>query len=372
MAEAEKQTGFSDWGDEEFRKGFRILLKSLQTEANLSLLGKLIIKKNLARLLANRLRIQNDFTQHSEIRKESINKPLFIIGLPRTGTTLLYNLLARDPGARTPLLWELFQPSPPPEENTRESDPRIEMVRKRYQQMDRLVPQMRAIHNMNPTEPEECVMLFQNIFASHIFSWAYDVPSYTRWILQHDMVPAYRYYKSILQLLQWRTPGEHWSLKSPHHLFHLDALLTVFPDACFIQTHRHPEKAVGSFCSLVTTMRRVNSKRADQAYIGKTQLEGLATGTERGMDAREKANPAQFYDLQYQDLIADPKGQVRKIYNYFGYPINEKMEAGMENWLTNNRQHKHGKHTYTLEQFGLSSNAIERRFSRYMDAFGIE
>ena len=372
MANACKQTGLSDWGEEDFLTPLTVLLDAYEREADLSLLGRLIVQKNMIRLLTNRLRIQSDLTRHPEILQQPVNKPLFIVGLPRTGTTLLFNLLDQDPRSRTPLWWELYLPSPPPEKETRQTDPRIAFLHKQSRRMARMIPLMRSIHPMTATSLEECYFIFQNMFSSWFFNLMYNVPTYGRWLSQHDMVPAYRYYRSVLQLLQWRTPGEHWTLKSPHHLFHLDALLAVFPDACIIHTHRDLVKAIGSSCSMMAMFRRMSSHNADPTIIGSSILNDLAIGVDRAMDVRKSAPAGRFYDLHYRDLMADPKGQVKKIYDYFGYPFDEGMSAGMDHWLRENRQHKHGVHHYSLEQFGLSAQQIRARFAEYIDQYAIE
>lgn len=372
MAAARKQTGLSDWGEDDFLTPLTVLLDAYEKEANLSLLGRVIMQKTMERLLANRLLIQRDFTNHPEILQKPVDKPLFIIGLPRTGTTLLFNLLAQHPGARTPLFWELFLPSPPPEEATRQTDPRIAVADESNRYMNRIFPLMRSMHETTPTSPEECLFIFQYAFSTIFFALTYNVPTYSHWLMQQDMVPAYRYYRSVLQLLQWRTPGAHWTLKSPHHLFFMDALLSVFPDACIIFTHRDVAKTIGSTCSLIAMLRRVTSRNADPIAIGSSVLETLATGVDRAMEVRKHADAGQFYDLDYRDLMTDPKGQVKKIYDYFGYPLAEGMSAGMDHWLHENRQHKHGVHHYSLEQFELSAQQIRARFAEYMKQYNIE
>ena len=372
MAAASKQTGLFDWGEEDFLTPLTVLLDAYEKEADLSLLGRLVAQKSITRLLANRLRIQSDFTCHPEILQQPVNKPLFILGLPRTGTTLLFNLLDQDPRTRAPLYWELLQPSPPPDPATRHTDPRIAFAERMAQQTDRFLPAMRSIHMMDATVLEECYFIFQIMFSSCFYGLLYNVPSYNAWLRQCDMVPAYRYFRSVLQLLQWRMSEEHWTLKSPHHLFHVDALLKVFPDACIVHTHRDMAKAIGSSCSLMTTLRQMNSRHADPEAIGSAVFGELATGVDRAVEVRKRADAGRFFDVHYRDLIADPKGQVRKIYDYFGYPFDEQMSAGMDHWLNENRQHKHGVHRYSLEQFGLSTHQIRERFAEYIAQYNIE
>ena len=215
-------------------------------------------------------------------------------------------------------------------------------------------------------------MLFQSAFSTVFFGLLYRVPSYNRWLLRQDMAPAYRYYRSVLKLLQWRTPAGHWVLKSPHHLFHLDALFAVFPDACVVHLHRDVSKAVASTCSLMSVYRQVNCRSFDPGELGRSVLEDLATGVDRAMEARGEVAPARVFDLDYHDLVADPKGSVRRICDHFGYEIDERMDAGMDRWLNRNRQHKYGVHRYSLEEFGLTGPQVRERMAGYVREYALD
>jgi hypothetical protein len=234
-----------------------------------------------------------------------------------------------------------------------------------------LAPHFPAIHPLSATGPEECVFLFQNTFMSVVFDAYSEVPDYIAWLLQQDLTPAYRYYRQQLQVLQWRWPGRHWVLKSPHHLFFLDVLLTVFPDACIVQTHRDPSTAVASLCSLMATSRRFYSDRVAEERLGGPCLATWGTALDRMLRVRETADPARFYDLHYDDLLADPMEAVSRIYAHFGYTATPGMEAGMRRWLAAHPQDRHGVHRYSLSQFGLDSATIERRCSAYIQRFHV-
>ena len=325
MAAAIKETGLSDFGSDDFVTPLDVLVDGYEKDAGLSFLGRLIVRQTIVRLLSNRLKVQRDFTNHPEILKQTVPRPLFVLGLPRTGTTLLFNLLAQDPHARVPLWWELFHPSPPPESVTRETDPRIATADRANRFANHIFPMLRSTHATTARSPEECIFIFQMAFSTPFFALTHHMPTYGRWLMQCGMVPAYHYYRSVLQLLQWRTPSVHWTLKSPHHLFHLDALLKVFPDACIIFTHRDVAKTLGSTCSMLAILRRVNSRNTDLARLGSTVLEFLATGVDRAMAVREQADANRFYDLDYRDLMTDPTGQVRRALNHFGYQYDERI-----------------------------------------------
>jgi hypothetical protein len=232
-----------------------------------------------------------------------------------------------------------------------------------------LAPHFSAIHPLSATGPEECIFLFQNTFMSVVFDAYSEVPDYIAWLLHQDLTPAYRYYQQQLQLLQWQWPGTHWVLKSPQHLFFLDVLLTVFPDACVVQTHRDPATALASLCSLMATARRLYSDRVVEQRLGASCLATWGTALDRMLHVREATDPARFYDLQYEDLLADPIAAVSRIYAHFGYAVTPGMEAGMQRWLAAHPQHQHGVHRYSLTQSGLDCATVARRCAAYLQRF---
>lgn len=371
LSAAIRKTGLSDWGDESFRIPLRILLESLEKEADLNFIGRYLLRDRCIRLLVNRLRIQADLKRYPEILQVPVQRPLFILGLPRTGTTLLHNLLAQDSSSRWLRCWELFNPSPPPERETSENDPRVEDVKKLIRSYNYLAPKLASAHYLNAIGPEECNQLFEHEFTGLIFELSADVPSYVKWLIAHDMVGPYRSFREQLQLLAWRYSGEYWLLKAPAHLLNLDALLSVFPDACIIQTHRDPLKVIPSLCSLSAIAREIYSDRVDLKVIGEHWLNRLAIGLEREMQVRESANFAQFYDVNYNDLVRDPIHTIHQIYEYFGYEFKPQFEKNMKSWLSQNPQHKHGIHRYSLEQFGLQPVEVSQRFAKYCERFNI-
>ena len=369
MAAAQRRTGLSDWGDASFQEAFRRLLEAYERTAQLHVLGRLALRQECLRLLSNRLHMQEDLQRCPRIAHTPIKKPLVIVGLPRTGTTVLHYLLAQDPSARVPRLWELLQPSPPPCPETVATEPRRKQAEQMIRRALALAPHFQALHPLSATGPEECVFLFQHTFMSVVFEAYGEVPDYITWLLHQDLTPAYRYYRQQLQVLQWRWPGDHWVLKSPHHLFFLDVLLTVFPDACVVQTHRDPATALASLCSLMATTRSLYSQCVAAQRLGAQCLATWGTALDRMLRVRAAADPARFYDLQYEDLLADPMEAVSRIYGYFGYTAPPGMEAGMQRWLAAHPQHQHGVHQYTLRQFGLDRTTVARRCAAYLHRF---
>jgi len=368
---AQRQTGFSDFGEFFSEKGLQILLRSLEREGNLNLLGRRGVKRDCIRLLSNILRITNDLKRYPEIQDAPLRRPLFITGLPRTGTTFLHNLLACDPKARVPLMWELYLPSPPPTSKTRKNDPRIEVARKRVERLLKIAPHLSLLHPLDPEGPDECFHLFKNSFMTPAFVLMANVGEYLEWLYAQDMMPAYRCYRRQLQLLQWRCPGEYWTLKSPSHLPFLDSLLTIFPDARIIQTHRDPLKVVLSFCSLVLTGWQMSSDRIDIKQIGSQCLRILKESVDRSIAVRKATRRSQFFDLHYRNLVDDPIGTVRRIYYHFDLDFGSQMEKGMERYLSTTHRVKEATHRYALDTFGLNKRAVRQMFSDYTKKFNI-
>lgn len=365
LAEAERRTGLSDWGDDRFREGLRILVEAFEEQGSAHTFGRIFFREYCLRALTNRLKTTDDLKRHPEILEVPIPRPLFITGLPRSGTTFLHRLMCEDPAARPLFFWETLEPSPPPRAETSQTDPRIERARKAVRMVDALAPKVRAAHAFDADTPEECNSLFAQGFMAGISGFLFDVPKYVEWLDEQDLHASYRDLRRHLQHLSWRWPGNPWLLKAPAHLFGLDSLLEAFPDACIVQTHRNPLQVLPSLCRLSAAFRGIVSDRVDLRRLGDQYTEAMVRGTDRAMRARASADPARFFDVSYSALIADPIGQVRRVREYFGYPYDDALEARMTRWLAENPQHKHGVHRYSLDEFGLDPNAVNERFAAY-------
>jgi len=363
---ARRRTGLSDWGGDSFRAGLRVLLESDNTEAHLSLLGKLAVRFEYLRSLCNRLRIQDTFNRHPEILDCPIRRPLFIVGFPRTGTTLLHNLLALDPQARAPLMWELLWPAPPEGDGP---DPRIKWAKRGMGVTYALMPGLRVAHPVSATAPEECFFLLENEFLCLGFEMVRYVPRYAAWLFKQDFIPAYASYRRQLQLLQWRRPPHRWVLKSPFHLPSLDALLCAFPDASIIQTHRDLAEVAPSMCSLMHVVRRGFSRHVDPLRLGKDWLDTWSEAISRAMRVRANSDPGLFIDVDYRELIADPIGVVRRLYAQLGLTFTTELGERMKSWLNDERRQERRAHRYALADFGLSRAMIEERFATYAQSF---
>ncbi len=369
LATARRRTGLTEFRDEAFRVPLGVLIQSFRDDARLHPFGRMMMRRRLVAFACNRLRIDNDLRRHPEILDEPIRRPLFVTGLPRTGTTLLHNLLSLDPASRPLLTWEAFWPSPPPHPSAGQTDSRVKRARALVNLMYWLAPQFRIIHALDPDGPDECVSLTFNTFVSQAFSMMANLTRYEAWLTElafDQWVVAYRYYKTQLQLLQWQRRAEHWILKSPMHLPALDALLAVFPDACIVQTHRDPIKAVPSLCSLAATVHAIVTDELNLSEIGLRIAQTWAEATRRADDVRD-TSPEHFLDVHYDDLIGDPIATVHRIYEHFGYGRSERMDSAMRDWLARDASQKRASHRYDLAQFGLDPPTITRLFSGYYE-----
>jgi Sulfotransferase family len=364
-------TKLEDFGDDRYLEPLGILLASLRDEAQLTPAGVFFARGAIVQSLSNRLRLQADWNRYPEIDAVRIDSPIFIVGLPRTGTTLLQNLLSLDQPRRNLLGWEAAHPSPPPTSLTYETDSRIRAAERTTRLLDYLAPQARSLHPVAPQMPTECVTLFNNSFASLELATIYQVWTYLDWCLQADFAPHYSYYHRQLKLLQWRNDRGPWLLKSPAHLFWLDELVGQFPDARVIQTHRDPLQAVVSFCSLAGVLQQIGSGSIESRGLGAVWPGVWAEGLRRASAARDRVDVTTF-DCHYGRLVGDPISTVRELYATFEMELEPGFERRMRAWLASHRQHEGGVHTYSPEQFGMVRDVERARFAAYCNRFGID
>jgi len=371
---ARAQTGLHDLGDEWFREPLGVLVDSLEHEARLSALGRIIVRTRLVGALATRLRVEDLVQRHPEILDLDLGPVLVIAGLQRTGTTLLHRLLAATPDLRAVRSWEALSPAPIPGEPigpdgrpTR----RVQQARRAQRVLERIAPEFFAIHPVEYDQPEEDVLLLDVSFMSQSPEATTWVPSYARWLETQDHTPAYAYLRRLLQVLQWQQPGRGWVLKTPHHMEHLDVVLRVFPGATVIQTHRDPLQTMPSFCSMVCHGASIFSDTVDARAMSEHWVRKVGRMIERSTHVRSTHDPARFIDVAYADLIADPIAQLRRIHRFAGLPFDAEAERAAEERLRHQVRHKYGRHHYRLEDFGLTAERIEREFGAYRERYGI-
>lgn len=367
---AQQKTGLSDFGDESFREGLDVLCRSLTNEARLHPVGMAIMRFRLIGMLVSRLRLQQQLVLHPQILDEPIERPLIIAGLQRTGTTFLQRLLAADPAARALYAYEAMNPIAPQGLWSRLPDFRRLVARLSEKALKYMAPQFFAIHPVDATAPEEEVLLMEHSFMSQVPESMANVPSYAAWLATRDLTPVYRYLKSQLQLLQWQQPRRRWVLKSPVHLESLQPLLSVFPDAIIIQTHRDPTRTTGSYSSMMAHGHAVFSDQVDARAVAQHWLNRNIRMVEAGMRVREQF-PRSFVDVYYRDLMQDPMPQVRRIYEFAGLPLSSAALQAIEQSRLDNRQNKHGVHRYDLATFGLTESQIQQAYAAYIEFFQI-
>ena len=364
---ARQVAGGHSWVDLSFRPALELLVRSCDDTAALNRRGRRVLHAVVVRHLVNRLLIEAEVRARPEVRSQPVGAAIVVTGLPRTGTTLLHNLLALDPAFRALRLWEALRPVPPdPEGGT----PRDELVRRAeawLEQTYELVPGFRSIHAATAEGPEECDALLQNDFASQHFDDMFDAVSYSEWLATAPLRREYRSYADQLNVLRSGEDGARpWVLKSPSHLGHLDALLEAVPDATIVHCHRHPCEAVPSYASLVLTLRRAYSDEASATRVGRQAMHRAETAVARAMTMRREAGD-RFVDVAYRDLVGQPLVAVGRLYEQLGRRLPAAVEASMTTWLFRHPQHQHGRHTYASGTFGLGPEAIETAFSPYLD-----
>jgi len=370
---ATKATRLTDFGRDTFRRGLSQLLESLERDAALTSIGRLFAHGQITGLLATRLRLVEHRKRHPELARERVARPIFVLGLPRTGTTVLYGLLAQDPAHRSPLSWEVAFPCPPPREETYDCDPRIEQTDRQLDQLRRLAPGFDSIHPMAAGLPQECVAITALDFHSVQFSTTYRLPSYEKWLFEQDLRPAYRFHREFLQHLQSAYAKERWVLKSPGHLATIEALLDVYPDAMIVQTHRNPLEVLASVSSLHCVLRGAASDAVDPCEVGREQVELWSRTLRRGLAQRERVpdRAARFFDVRFPELLADPLDCVRRIYAHFDLELTQQARRRMARFLEANTRDKHGTHRYAPETFGIDPARDAREFEEYCRRFGL-
>ncbi|MBV6416042.1 MAG: hypothetical protein CMLOHMNK_00570 [Steroidobacteraceae bacterium] len=372
---ARRNTGLTDFGNEaDWREGFQRLLASLNEEARLNAVGRLIAFNDLLRHLENRLRVTDDIKRHPEILDVEIVKPLFMVGLPRTGSTIMHDLLAKDPANRVPMTWECHLMSPPPERATYETDPRIAICEAHFERTSRaLIPEFQALHEMGAHLAQECLMLNAFDFKSIIFANQFRIPAYQRWVEQSDPISVYRTHKRQLQYMQWLNPRERWVLKSTGYHWALDAICKVYPDARIVMTHRDPLKLIASHCSLVAMACTMGSDEVDRHEIGQIWSKSWEEAMRRGVAFRQSDLPAarNAFDMHFTEMLRDQVGMAQRIYAHFGMPMSEEVLTRMRAFIAGNPRDRHGTHRYTLEQFGLDRARERQRYRFYQEFFKV-
>jgi hypothetical protein len=366
LQHARSATGLEDFGDDLWREPFRVLIKSLEEEAQLTLMGRLMARNDIILWLNTRLAVTETVKKSPQILDEEVAAPMVIAGLPRSGTSILFELLSQDPDVGVPLMWEALQPCPPPETESYETDPRIEVADKLFTQWNRVAPEFASMHEMRGDIPAECGLLMAGTFISDHIASLHQTHSYSAWCIEADFLPVYRYHKMILQILQWKNPRKRWLLKAPEHQVHLDTLLQVYPDARIVQTHRDPIKCMASTTSLIGTLYSMRSDQPFNAQLFDNIIMGDATARrlEHVIEQRERGivPEANIADSRYQDLMEDPMSCIAGIYSHFDMALSNTARARMQEYLRQKPQGKFGQHSYQVDPIKSRDRPLFRRY----------
>jgi hypothetical protein len=365
---AHAATGLDDLGPPAWSEGLDQLLASANREAALSEVGEAVLTAQIRQSLTNRLEVVSWLGAHPEVTTAPIETPVFVLGLPRTGTTLLSYVLDQDPANRSLMRWECFRSTPPPEREQFTTDSRIAEAQQEMDALYAALPGFRAIHYETGDGPTECVTVLGQDFRSVHFETMANLPSYGAWLSQADMEPAYRWLRSVLQLLQWHAPGR-WVLKSPCHNLALDSLDAVFPDARFVIPHRDPLIAVASLASLVSALSGLGTDHDFDTYIGRRWLNLAALMIDRMLDFRRRVGEHRFIDIGYERLTADPFDSVAALYESLDWSMPESAEKRMRAYLADHPRGRFGRHEYALNRFGLAPDEVAERFAPYRRRF---
>ena len=365
---AKRRCGLHDLGEGEFLDALSRLLDSCQNEAQLNLIGKIALKTDVLETLCARLQIERDRQLYPDITRQEIREPLFIVGLPRSGTSVLHRLLGADPEHRSPLMWEVRSPSPPTGDDEKR---RIQRATQSCNFFNWLVPKFRDVHTVAAGIPQECVSLMTPTFLSDQFDAMYYVPSYRTWFFRQDLRPAYKYHRRFLQHLQFRRSARRWILKAPTHMFALPALLSVYPDALFVQTHRTPVDAMASVSSLVTILRSAFSDAVDPLIVCREAIDYWSETMDKFLRERDRLRAKRICDIQYEEIRREPIRTVQRIYEFFGWSLSREAEQSMRILIASQAKRQSANHRYDLSQFGASAHDVVSEFAPYCKRFGL-
>ncbi len=371
IASARQQTGLTDFGDDAWREPFELLCRDIDGAAQLTLMGRLMTRSDLLIWLQNRLQITEQLRLHPEILEQDIESPIFIVGLPRSGTSILFEILSQDPSCGVPETWEAMFPCPPPTADGYESDPRIARAHELATQWSRVVPEFSTMHEMGGRIPAECGLIMANSFISDHVASLHQAPEYGAWYTTTDMRPAYAYHRTILKILQWKNPRGHWLLKAPAHQNHLDILLETYPDARIIQTHRDPIKCMASTTSLMGCLYYMRSDLPFDSAAFEDIMQGEATAMRLEHVMEQRRNGVipedRICDSRFQDLMDDPMTCIERIHEHFEIPFTAGTRARMEKYLAGKPRGKFGVHRYSVGKEELEERRFFQNYQRAYD-----
>ncbi|HEX4018226.1 MAG TPA: sulfotransferase [Frankiaceae bacterium] len=370
IADVAKEAGLSNYGDWTFRDGLEVFVSSLSEEAGLTEIGQMAAVGQIRHALTTRLLVEDWIARHPAVDDERIEKPIFIVGMSRSGTTALSHLLARDPANRSLLGWEAAAPVPPPQPQTYTTDPRFEAAKAdEFGMLHQMNPELVKMHHDPPDMPVECLVPMTPHFVTLSLSLVFPVPSYTRWVIGADHEPVYRWHEKVLRLLQSGGVRGRWQLKSPQHAIGIEALAAQYPDARFIVTHRDPSTCVASTADMARAFGNTFAHERPGSDYGPLWADLLVAMGDAMLAFRAKHGDERFVDVPYRGLTSEPVEMVQRIYEALGEQVSEQALAAMRAHVGTAVQNRFGKHAYGWEDLGLNRAELDERFGAYRDQY---
>ena len=369
VEQAIRQTGLDDFGAPSWREGFDRLVTSFNREAALNDFGETQVSALLVDKLANRLRIEDWHRRHPEIEHEKIDRPVFGLGLPRTGSTALGVILGQDPARRVLRTWEAREPCPPPTSATRYTDPRIAETQAGLDAQLAADPDLAAMIPMSADAATECLILTSMDFRSKEFEAFGRLGSYNSWLLDSGMASAYCYHQRVLQLLQWRCPPNRWFLRSPAHTPFLPDLDAVYPDARFVMTHRDVTKVIPSNMTLVLALSHNFTDQRDIRTMARHMVDFWEEALRRLVAFRDAGHDQRFHDIAFADFQADPLREIRRLYEWLDEPFSEEAQNNMRTWWKDQGEERQSTGKIDFSELGIPLGEIEERFAFYTDRY---
>ncbi len=369
---AMSSTGLTDFGgDDGWRAHFHVLLRALEEESDLHLIGRTMVRTELLQALRNRLLLADLWNRKPAILDAEINQPVFIVGSPRSGTSILHELMAQDPATRTPALWEMHHPVEALGAGAGSWSHSADLVTQFWHDVQ---PEYETMHANSGLLPNECIFITLHEFLSDHWTGSHNVPSYARHLVTTDQRPAYAFHKRFLQTLQERETSKRWLLKAPSHLFQMRTLFDVYPDARIIRTHRDPRKTLASAISLMGTLKWMRCNTVDMSRAAERLAFGYAYIYELEMKERKQGllPDERFIDVRFQDMLCDPIGCVENVYRRLDWPMTDEIAKRISDYAKAKPKGAHGVHQYSLDEIGLDATAEAERFRNYMERFEVE
>lgn len=377
MATASKQAGgLTDFGDRRFEAGLDQLIASIEGEDRLNGFGRVMARSHITNLLRQRLLVVEHIHQHPEIRDEAIERPIFLVGAPRTGTTITHHLLSQDGRFRYPITWECDELYPPLNPATMHTDPRIKRSESQIRRIMSLAPDLDAAHPVGAWEAQECALLHAYAFHSETFHVMFNCQAYDRWLADQDRTWVYEEQKLLLQYMQsgGLRPQECWLLKTPPHMEQLDKILKVFPDARLVTTYREPTEVVASSCKLAGTVFAAAQDDVDWHDHGRYMKWKTGLMLQRNVELRHRFadRAAQFIDFPMDRMVRDPISCVQEIYRHFGIEMTDQAHRNMSRFMDERGMGRRKPNVYSAEDYGLDIDELWSEFQYYRDFYGIE